>query len=72
MNHVKICKGQPSRFALSKLVQALYKTFPFGYFGQVQSTNQQCAEIKPVLHNLVQRIRSWRVTSLEQHFEYLY
>jgi len=36
MNHLKIVKGQPRRFALSELVQALYKTFPPDHFGQVR------------------------------------
>jgi len=36
MNHVKIFKGQPRRFALSELVQACYNTFPPDHFGQVE------------------------------------
>jgi len=31
-----------------------------------ESTTQQCWGIKPVPHNLVRRIRSWSVKSLEQ------
>ena len=55
MNHVKIVKGQPRRFALSELVQAWYKAFPPYHFGQVEinfltmlrnktSTAYSCAE----------------------------
>jgi len=36
MNHVKIFKGQPCRFALSELVQAWYKKIPPDHFGQVE------------------------------------
>jgi len=36
MNHVKIFKGQPRRFALSELVQAWYKKFPSDRFVQVE------------------------------------
>jgi len=36
MDHVKIFKGQPCRFALSELVQAWYKTFPHDHFGQME------------------------------------
>ena len=36
MNHVKIFKGQPRQFALSELVQALYKSFSPDHFGQVE------------------------------------
>jgi len=55
MNHVKIFKVQPRRFALSELVQAWYKTLPPDHFGQVEindstmlrnkaSTTLSCAE----------------------------
>jgi len=55
VNHVKILKGQPCRFAFSKLVQAWYKIFPPDHLGQVEindstmlrnntSTAYSCAE----------------------------
>ena len=35
-------------------------------------TSQTCRVIKPVPHNLVQRIRSWNIVSSETDFVYLY
>jgi len=39
MNHVKIFKGQPRRFALWELVPNWYKIFPPDYFGQMEINN---------------------------------
>jgi len=36
MNHVKILKGQPHRFALWQLVPNWYKSFPPDHFGQAE------------------------------------
>jgi len=39
MNHVKINKGQPRRFALWVLVQDWYKTFPPDHIDQAEINN---------------------------------
>ena len=75
MKHVKILKGQPRRFALWELVPNWYKKLSRDHTDLVEIKSQLGWVIKPRLcgpHNLVQRIRSWRIKSLEQDFEYLY
>jgi len=69
-NLVKIFKGQ-RRFALSELVHAWNKTFPPDHFGHVEINDSIMLREKPVPHNLVRRIRSCSVKSLEQDFKYL-
>ena len=39
MNHVKLFKDQPRRYALSELVQAWYQTFPPDHFGHLEINN---------------------------------
>jgi len=82
MNHVKLFIGRARRFALLELVQVWYKIFPPDQNGtkyfhltilvRWKSTTEQCWGIKPVPHNLVQRIKFWSLKSREQDFEYLF
>jgi len=61
MNHVKIFKGWPPRDAPSKLVQLWYKTFPPDQRFLVEMKNPTGLSHKPVPHDLVRRIRFWRI-----------
>jgi len=63
LNHVKIFKGWPPRYAPSELVQLWYKIFPPDHIDQVGMKTQLGWAIKPVPHNLVRRIRFWRIKS---------
>jgi len=62
MNHVKIFEGCPpresGRDAPSELLQLLYKTLPMVSW---KWKNQLEWVIKPVPHDLVRRIRFWRI-----------
>ena len=60
-NHVMIFKGWPPRDAPSKLVQVWYKSFPPDQRGQVEMKKPTNWVIKPVPHDLVRRIRFWRI-----------
>ena len=62
MNHVKIYKGWPPRDTPSELVQN---------FNEIRKPQLDWV-IKPVPHDLMRRIRFWRIKSPEQDFEYLY
>ena len=72
MNHVKLLKGQPRRFALWELVPNSYQSFPPVHFGQAEmnestmlsnktSTAESCAEDQ-ILEYLI----------LRTSFKYLY
>ena len=67
MNHAKIFKGQPLRFAVWELVPKWYKTFPPDYIDQVEiknstmlsnttSTASSCAEDQ-ILENKILETR---------------
>jgi len=64
VNHVKIYKGQPRRFALSELVYVWCKTFPPDHIDQVEinhstmlrnktGTAQSCAEDQILEHKIL-------------------
>ena len=57
----KNIKGWPPRDAPSKLVPLWYKTFPPDQRGLVEMKNPTRWVIKPVPHELVRRIRFWRI-----------
>ena len=57
----KKIKGRPRRNAFSKLVHRQYKLFPPDRFCQVEMKNPTRMSNKPVTHDLVRRIRFWRI-----------
>ena len=64
----KIFKVRPCRNAFSKLVHRQYKSFAPDRFCQVEIPNTTGLSNRP--HNLVRRIRFWRIKSPEQDFKY--
>jgi len=57
----KILKGRPRGNVFSKLVYYQYKSFPADRSVRRKSKNQLGWVINPVPHNLVRRIRFWRI-----------
>ena len=57
----EILKGRPRRNVFSKLVYYQYKSFPADRSVRRKSKNQLGWVINPVPHNLVRRIRFWRI-----------
>jgi len=57
----KIFKGRPRQNVFSKLVYYQYKSFPADRSVRRTSKNQLGWVINPVPHNLVRRIRFWRI-----------
>ena len=72
MNHVKIFKGRPCREAFCYWYTAITNLFRLTILVLRKSESQLGWVIKPVLHNLVSRIRFWRIKCFEQDFKYLY
>jgi len=73
VNHVKIFKGWPLRDAPSELVQLWYKKhFHPTMIVWWKWKTQLDWVMKPVPHDLVRRIRFWRIESQEQDFKDLY
>jgi len=72
MNHVKIFKGRPRREAFYYWYTANTNIFPLTILVTLKSESQLGWVIKPILHNLVSRIRFWRIKCFEQDFKYLY
>jgi len=68
----KILKGRPRRNVYSKLVYYQYKSFPADRSVRRKSKNQLGWVINPVQHNLVRRIRFWRIKSPQHDLIYLY
>jgi len=68
MNHVKIFKGWPPQDAPSRLVQLWYKSFPPDHVVWWKWKTQPDWVIKPVTHDLVRRIRFWRIKICETWF----
>jgi len=57
----KIFKGRPRRNVFSELVHYQYKSFPSDRFCQAEIQKPTGLSNKPVPHNLVRRIRFWRI-----------
>jgi len=72
MNNVKIFKGWPRPEAFCYWYTANTNLLNLTILVTRKSEYQLCWVIKPVPHNLVWRIRFWRIKSFEQDFKYLY
>jgi len=72
MNNVKIFEGRPRREAFCYWYTANTNLLSLTILVTRRSESQLGWVIKPVPHNLVWRIRFWRIKSFEQDFKYLY
>jgi len=69
-SHVKICKGQPRRFALWKLIPNWCKTFPPDHIDLAEMKKPTWLRNKT--STAYSCVYSWRIQSSEQDVKYLY